>query len=216
MGNPIFAAAEAHLISMLMGGEGWKITDMTHVNSGWSTVASHDTYTHLNISGQGFLVGMYNAENNVPWTVQIDGGTLYKSYVIASAGLFIVPFQTSLVVSGMYAPSGGYCAFALVGDYGSKWSGLTLVSSVPTNQYEHYANTVVDVAGAGLLGGLFRSNSPTTNTWVNIEVDNSGVRRALTFPNGTHVGLPFIPFTTHLKITCDYSSTILLPIYKLD
>ena len=81
-------------------------------NMGFNTSAQvgtqHGQYTHQEIFGSGYIVGILSG-TSVHWTMQIDGGDIFvidnRTDTSAGIPLFPIRFNTSLLVASEYAPS---------------------------------------------------------------------------------------------------------------
>jgi hypothetical protein len=89
-------------VSWLGEGErGVNWANKTFVTSAPAT--SHNSYTHLDITGSGYLVAL----SGTSFTMSIDGGDIHKIYIGSStcASLFPIRFHKSLLLKGASAPS---------------------------------------------------------------------------------------------------------------
>lgn len=61
-------------------------------------ISSHQTYTHLNITGSGYLVRLHSAGTTRTFSVEIDG-SIYSLSILTGAEFFPVRFNNSLKVT---------------------------------------------------------------------------------------------------------------------
>lgn len=192
--DPLFQTAEALLMAEIFGGKkGWKLSDASQALGTRQDTVSR-AYTHLNITGSGFLTTL---EGGGFWTVIIDGGTPWIILGTSNHMALMMPFKTSLVVKSDSAPSSTVNASALLDGGKTQWSRSTFVTSKATGA-THQSLTLLNVAGSGVLLTLMAFSSTIYD--VTVEADNSGTRYSIPMSNAYH-GPVIVPFRAAMIVT---------------
>lgn len=203
-----FDSIDAFVQHLVFGGDGWYPEKMTWQNEG-DVSGSDFTYTLLNVTGKGLLMGMYTV--NDVYAIQVDGGPRMKVHFAGPAYTpLMISFNTSVKVTA--GTQTGTKGAVILFDHGKKWSDRSFWTTTPTTG-SHLATTVVDVSGAGVFIGV-QPESNTSYSYV-IEVDgvlyNVGTIHGGTDANNLYFGLPF---KYRLKVTS--SGTGHSALYQLD
>lgn len=210
--NPLMDQADSLLLSLILG-SGWDIKKMTPQVGAMETVASHYSYTALDITGQGVFTGIHSPTRD--FSIQVDGGPIVRIYAYAvtrySFYPMFLPFKQSLVVKSSGSITENNYAAALVGT-GGDLTKMTHVCAQASTTHKTY--TVVNITGAGLLLYAGTNVAPTAGQQtLAIQVDGG-----LIYPywvDGTASMAGFlIPFTTSLKITSTLSTGRALYVLK--
>lgn len=210
--NPLMDQADSLLLSLILG-TGWDIKKMTPQFGAMETVASHYSYTALDITGQGIFTGIHST--NRDFSIQVDGGPILRFYAYSSTRYsfwpMFLPFKQSLVVKSSGSIVDLNYATALVGT-GGDLTKMTHVCAQPATTHKTY--TVVDIAGAGLLLYAGTNAAPTAGQQTfAIQVDGGSIYPYWVDGTASMAGF-LIPFTTGLKITSTQSTGRALYVLK--
>lgn len=79
------------------------------------TVVAHEANTHLDITGSGYLVALGRTTNaTVYYSIQIDGGDIYRVHIDTNLTLSPIRFKTALKIACSAAASVSHYAWVVL------------------------------------------------------------------------------------------------------